>query len=65
MTTENWTEERDRLLALLSDYDAGKITRLDRIDDESPVPATTEERIAAVRQRLAALDQRLDDKDGG
>ncbi len=65
MTSENWTEERERLLGLLRDYEAGKITRLDEIDDGAVKRPTTEERLAIIRQRLAALDARLNNKDIG
>ena len=65
MSSENWTEERERLLELLRDYEAGKITRFDDVDNGAVKPATTEERLATIKQRLAALDQRLDSKDGG
>ena len=46
------------------DYEAGRITRLDQVDDGAVRPATTEERLAAIKLRLAELDQRLDSKDG-
>ena len=65
MASENWTEERKRLLQQLRDFEAGKATALDDVDDDAVVPATSEERLSIIRRRLAALDQRLDNKDGG
>ena len=59
MSTENWAEERDRLRQLLSDYESGKITHFDEVDDGAVKPATTDERIASIRERLAALEDRL------
>jgi hypothetical protein len=65
VSTENWAEERDRLRQLLSDFESGKITHFDEGDDGAVKPATTDERIASLRQRLAALEDRLgnDDED--
>lgn len=65
MTTENWAEERTRLLALLHDYEAGAITRFDEIGLDPLEGTTTPDRIAAIKARLAALDERLgSDEDG-
>ncbi len=63
VTTENWAEERDRLMELLRGYESGKITHFDENDDGAVKPATSEEHIASIRQRLAALDDRLGSND--
>ncbi len=63
MSTENWAEERDRLRQLLSDYESGKITHFDEVDDGAVKPATTDEHIASIRERLAALEDRLGSRD--
>ena len=63
VSTENWTEERDRLLELLRDYESGKITHFDEVDDGAVKPATTDDHIAGIRQRLAALEERLGSSD--
>jgi hypothetical protein len=59
MSTENWAEERTRLAALLRDYEAGTITRFDEIGLDPLEGTTTPDRIAAIKARLAALDDRL------
>jgi hypothetical protein len=63
VSSENWAEERDRLRALLRDYESGKISRFDEIGDAAVQRPTTAERIATIKQRLAALDERLDSGD--
>jgi hypothetical protein len=65
MTTENWAEERTRLTALLRDYEAGTITRFDEIGLDALEGTTSTERIAAIKARLAALDERLGSDDEG
>jgi hypothetical protein len=65
VSTENWAEERDRLRALLGDYDSGKITHFDEGDDGAVRPATTDDQVAVIRERLAALEERLGDSDEG
>ena len=58
MSTENWTEERDRLVRLLEGIESGKITHVDE-DDLRQLRATNEGNIAALRARLAELNSRL------
>jgi hypothetical protein len=58
VSTENWTEERDRLVKLLEGIECGKITHIDE-DDLRQLQAANEESIAALRARLAELNTRL------
>lgn len=56
--SENWHEERDRLVRLLAAIDSGKVTHIDQ-KDLRELQATTPENIAALRARLAQLNRRL------
>jgi hypothetical protein len=58
VSTENWTEERERLLRLLEAIEAGNITHVDHegLDQLRP---THEKNIAALQARLAELNTRL------
>lgn len=58
MSAENWHEERDRLVRLLKAIESGKITHIDE-EDMRELQATTPENIAALKQRLAELNDRL------
>lgn len=58
MHTENWREERDRLVQLLEGIDSGKVTHIDE-DDLRELQATSPENIAVLRKRLAQLNDRL------
>ena len=58
MSAENWHEERDRLVRLLKAIESGKITHIDE-EDMRELQATTPENIAALKQRLADLNDRL------
>ena len=60
VATENWTEERERLVRLLEGIESGKITHVNE-DDRRQLQATNEETIAALRARLAELNSRLDE----
>jgi hypothetical protein len=60
LSTENWTEERDRLARLLEGIESGMITHVDA-DDLRQLQATNEENIAALRTRVAELNTRLDE----
>jgi hypothetical protein len=64
VSTENWTDERERLVKLLEGISSGKITHVDQ-DDLRQLQATNQENIAALRARLAELNSRLgaNDKD--
>ena len=58
MSTENWTEERERLVRLLEGIEAGKVTHVDQ-DGLHQLRATNEQNVAALRARLAELNARL------
>jgi hypothetical protein len=58
VSAENWHEERDRLVRLLKAIETGKITHIDE-EDMRELQATTPENIAALKQRLAELNDRL------
>jgi len=62
--TENWAEERDRLLRLLAAIESGAITHIDE-EDMRELHATNPRNIAALKDRLADLNRRLgtDEKD--
>jgi hypothetical protein len=58
MSSENWHEERDRLIQLLKGVDSGKITHIDQAD-LGELHATNPMNVAALRSRLAKLNERL------
>ena len=58
MSAENWHEERDRLVRLLKAIESGKVTHIDE-EDLRQLQAATPENIAALKQRLAELNDRL------
>ena len=58
MSTENWHEERDRLVRLLKAIKSGKVTHIDE-SDQRQLQATNAENIAALKDRLARLNARL------
>lgn len=60
MLSENWHEERDRLVRLLEGIESGKITHIDE-DDLRQLQATTPENVALLKDRLAQLNLRLGD----
>ena len=60
MSTENWAEERDRIVKLLEAIEAGTVTHIDE-DQLRQLQATTEDNVAALRARLAQLNRRLED----
>jgi hypothetical protein len=62
VSTENWTEERERLLHLLEGIEAGRITHVDE-EDLRQLQATNGDNVAALRARLAKLNARLDGKE--
>jgi hypothetical protein len=58
VSTENWAEERERLVRLLEGIEAGKVTHVDQ-DGLHQLRATNEQNVAALRARLAELNARL------
>ena len=60
MSSENWHEERDRLIQLLKGIESGKITHIDE-KDLRQLQKTNPENIAELKNRLAKLNARLGD----
>ena len=58
MSSENWHEERDRLVRLLKAIDSGEVTHIDE-SDQRQLQATNPENIVALKERLAKLNVRL------
>lgn len=56
--SENWHEERDRLVRLLRAIEAGSVTHVDQTNLRE-LKATTPENVEALKQRLAELNDRL------
>ena len=61
MSTENWAEERERLVKLLVGIDAGNITHIDQEGLEQLRP-TNQKNVAALRARIAELNTRLGER---
>ena len=60
MSSENWHEERDRLIGLLRGIESGKITHIDE-EDLRQLQATNPENVELLKERLALLNARLGD----
>ena len=58
IVSENWREERDRLVRLLAAIESGEITHIDE-DDLRELQATSPENVAILRERLTQLNARL------
>jgi len=58
VSTENWAEERERLVRLLEGVDIGNVTHVDQ-DGTDQLRPTNENNVAALRARLAELNKRL------
>jgi hypothetical protein len=58
VSSENWHEERDRLVRLLDAIESGTVTHIDA-SDERQLQATNPENIVALKERLAKLNARL------
>ena len=56
--SENWREERDRLVQLLKAIESGKVTHIDQ-EDQRQLQATSPENIELLKQRLKELNDRL------
>ena len=63
MSSENWHQERDRLVQLLQGIKSGSITHIDE-DDIRELRPTQAENIIVLKQRLALLNARLGDGTG-
>ena len=62
MSTENWHEERDRLVQLLEAIASGKVTHVDQ-EHLTQLQATNPENVEMLRNRLAELNARLEDNE--
>jgi hypothetical protein len=58
VSTENWTEERTRIVKLLKAIESGKITHVDE-DHLRQLQPTSEDNVAVLRDRLEQLNARL------
>lgn len=58
--SENWHEERDRLVRLIAAIESGKVTHIDQ-SGWRELQATSPTNIDALKKRLAALNTRLGD----
>lgn len=58
MSSENWHEERDRLVQLLQAIESGEVTHIDE-EDLRQLQATNSDNIAGLRRRLQLLNVRL------
>jgi hypothetical protein len=59
VSTENWHEERKRLLTMLERLEGGKSTHFDEDETGQLRHETTDQAIERVKLRLAELDARL------
>ncbi len=64
MSTENWTEERNRLVKLLEAIQSGMITHIEE-DVSRQLQPTNKENVATIRARLAQLNARLGTNEDG
>ena len=58
--SENWHEERDRLVRLLAAIETGEVSHIDE-EDLRQLQAITPDNVEALRKRLAELNDRLSD----
>jgi len=58
--SENWHEERDRLVQLLAAIESGKVTHVDEADVRQ-LQAASPENVELLKRRLAELNARLGD----
>lgn len=63
MNTENWSQERERLVRLLEAVKAGTVTHIDE-EDLRQLQATNSDNVAAIKARLTELNKRLGPGDG-
>jgi hypothetical protein len=58
IVSENWREERDRLVRLLAAIESGEITHIDEADQRQ-LQAASPENIELLKKRLKELNDRL------
>ena len=58
IVSENWREERDRLIRLLAAIESGEITHIDEADQRQ-LQAASPENIELLKKRLKELNDRL------
>ena len=58
LSAENWHEEWDRLVRLIKAIESGKVSHIDE-EDLRQLQATTPDNVAALKKRLAELNDRL------
>jgi hypothetical protein len=58
VSAENWHEERNRLVRLLKAIETGEVSHIDE-EDLRQLQATTPDNIAALKKRLAELNDRI------
>lgn len=56
--SENWHEERDRLVELLEGIESGEVTHIDKLNDRE-LEATSPKNVAELKERVAKLNARL------
>ena len=56
--SENWRDERDRLVRLLAAIESGEITHIDEADQRQ-LQAASPENIELLKKRLKELNDRL------
>lgn len=59
--SENWHEERDRLVRLIAAIESGTVTHIDE-KNRRELQATTSQNVEALKDRLAQLNARLGDR---
>jgi hypothetical protein len=59
VSSENWHEERDRLVRLVKGIESGTITRFDEGDPRQVRIETAAQRLDRLKCRVAELDSRL------
>ncbi len=62
MSTENWHEERDRLVELIKAIESGKVTHVDQ-GHLSQLQSTNPQNVQMLKNRLAELNARLSENE--
>lgn len=58
VNSENWHEERHRLVRLLKGIESGEVTHIDE-EDRFELKATSPAKVVVLKERLAKLNARL------